>query len=85
MVMARHQQDELAALRIRAHLESASASIVTFPQLTRENIREALACLEGDRAAQTTLSDILGAARYRVFSTGRLHHAVMRHRAVNRT
>ena len=74
MVINRQQQDELIALKRLAQLGSVSASIITYLKLTREIVVEALASLEDDRAAQTNLTDILGATRYRFYTGGRLVH-----------
>ena len=57
-----------------AELGSVSASIILFLGLTREIVALAIQRLHADRAAQTTLTEILSATRYRVYHTGKLYH-----------
>ena len=74
LVTGRQQRDELITITDEARLVSESASIIAHLKVTRAIVLGAPAQLEGARAAQTNLADILGATRYRFYSGGRLAH-----------
>ena len=69
-----YEDDEHDVLRALAELGSASASILVYLDLTREIVALALKRLREDRAAQTTLTEILSALRDRAYCAGKLYH-----------
>ena len=48
--------------------------IIDFLELTREIITEAFAVLRGERQLQVGLAQILGAARFKELTNGRVYH-----------
>ena len=73
-LLQRENQDEQEALGRLAEKGSTSAQIIRDLRLTRELIREALAVLRGKRRQQVKLARILGAARFKVLTQGRVYH-----------
>ena len=55
------------------NLVSASATILVYLDLTSEIVALAVERLREDRAAQTTLTEILSATRYRTYCAGKLY------------
>ena len=69
------RQNEITALRRLANLRSVSASIIIHLELTKDEVAEALGTLEGNRAAQTNLADILAAFRFKTHALRRVYDA----------
>ena len=65
------ETDEYTVLRTLADLGSTAARIITWLQLSRAMVKEALGSLLGNRAAQVALVAILGATRFRVHHRNR--------------
>ena len=70
---AQHEIDEQQTLKILAELGSASASIITYLDITRATIKETFNALQDDREAQTNLASILGATRFQILHGGKLY------------
>ena len=68
-----HERDELQALKFLAELGSASASIITYLDITRATIKEAFSVLQDERESQTNLASVLGATRFQTLRQGKLY------------
>ena len=71
-----YESDERRVLLALAELGSVSASILVYLDLTRDMVAFALKRLHEDRAAQTNLTEILGATRYRILAAGKLYRTM---------
>ena len=70
-----HQQfltDERKIIDRLGNMDSESASIISYLDLTREVVREALEQLRGDRSHQVNLMAILSGTRFRMITKGGL-------------
>ena len=74
MSKTREDRDVKVALGELARKGSTSAVIIDYLGLTRELIREAFAVLRGQRELQVGLARILGAARYKILTGGKVYH-----------
>ena len=73
-LLKRENRDELEALHRLADKGSTSAQIIRSLGLTRVLVHEAFVVLRGKRKLQVNLARILGAARYKVLTQGRVYH-----------
>ena len=62
------RRDEKRVLDILGNLDSESASIIAFLDLTREAVSEAMDKLKNQRTQQVTLLTILAATRFRILT-----------------
>ena len=79
IMAAKADADERRALDALAERGSTSAGIIKYLDLTRELIREAFAILRGERRLQVNLARILGAARYKILTQGKVYHVKCPH------
>ena len=68
VIRSHFQQDERRALDLLGDLDSESASIIAFLDLSREAISEAMDRLKDQRNQQVTLLTILSATRFRILT-----------------
>ena len=74
ILVERENGDERRALDRLATKGSTSACIIKYLDLTRDLIKEAFEVLRGKRRPQVGLARILGAARYKVLTRGKVYH-----------
>ena len=74
VLLIQENRDEREALERLAEKGSTSAEIIKCLGLTRELAREVFWVLRGKRKLQVNLARILGAARFKVLTLGKVYH-----------
>ena len=72
LAQTQHLTDERRLIDLLGNLDSESASIISYLDLSREAIQEALTRLRDNRSHQATLLSILAATRFRMLTKGGL-------------
>ena len=68
------EADERRALRLLSEPGAASASVLTYLELTRAVVAEAHEVLPDEHDAHTNPAGILGATRFKTYRGGRAYH-----------
>ena len=72
IINQKFRQDERKVIDLLGELDSESASILSYLDLTREALSETMARLKDNRLQQVTLLSVLAATRFRIITKGGL-------------